>query len=159
MPVTLQIRLSEGEHTQDESTSDFELPTQQQLELMSNSDKTSLHLSGVCTNVQGGWNWVLSTGLRSSFSDPDPRPMKEFELQAQISKIEQFESDSEFFGQYLTGLCFYDAQGKIILECGRVTDPCRTTVLKEGERVIGVKARVVNDCSTTMLDVKFQIAH
>ena len=55
---------------------------------MSNKEKASLRLSGVCTNVQGGWNWVLSIGLKSSFSDPDPRPMKEFELQGEITKIE-----------------------------------------------------------------------
>lgn len=155
------MRLSEGPHTEDPSTVDYELPTPDQLRLLTPEEQLRLYLQGVAMNDAGRCNWILSEGgFRSAFDDLDPRPMQEFILdrKADVAKVLLFEEDSEMFGHYFTGLRVFDSEERILLQCGKFYDPYRTIILAEGERIIGLKARVVQNCPTTVMDLKFKIA-
>ena len=81
--------------------------------------------------------------------------MQLYEVKKEISRIDIFESDSELFGCYLTGLIMYNHNDECVLECGKFHDPHRSIKLDIDEKVIGIKCRVFENCPTTVLDIKF----
>lgn len=71
--------------------------------------------------------------MRSNFEDPDPKKMQLYEIEKEISRIDIFESDSELFGSYLTGLMMYNHNDECVLECGKFHDPRRSIKLEKDE--------------------------